>query len=178
MDREESESGIWFLCESVKNLVTTHLSGANTLIVKVFISLILLLTIPTVTAEGIASMTTVTASNGKDLQHHGLAVICKSQNGKTFVDMIFRANPKTPFSGCSVTVYDLDGKKVLLQIDPEIRAASRLKGLPEGKRVFFHVADEFVDRIQIRYHLSANAMQSHVFTIPQGGLEKLANLPQ
>lgn len=145
---------------------------------KLFISLIFLLTIPTVIAEGIASMTTVTASNGKDLQHHGLAVICKSQNGKTFVDLIFRANPKTPFSGCSVTVYDLKGEKILLQIDPEVRGALRLKGLPDGKRIFFHVADEFVDRIKIRYHLSASTMQSHVFTIPPGGLKELAKLPQ
>ena len=145
---------------------------------KALLALILVVTMPTALAEGVASMTSVTASNGKNLDHHGLAVICRSQRGKTFVDLIFRANPKTPFTNCSITIYDEKGKRILVQIDPEIHQASRLKGLPAGKRVHFHVADEFVDRIEIMYHLNANKFQSHVFTIKKGNLKKLAGLPQ
>jgi len=142
------------------------------------ILLFLLLTSSTTFAEGVASMTNVTAANCKNLPHHGLAVICKSQRGKTFVDLVVRSNPKHPFGNCSVTIHDKDGRKVLVQVDPVIRKASRLAGLPEGRRVYFHVADELVDRTEIRYHLHANEFQSHVFTIKMGELRKLAALPR
>jgi hypothetical protein len=145
---------------------------------KALIFSVLVLIAPASFAEGVASMTTVTAANGKSLAHHGLAVICKSQHGKTFVDLVFRPQKETPFVACSITIYDKAGEKILVQVDPEIRRAAKLEGAPDGSRVFFHVADEFVDHVEIRYHLDSNDTQTHVFTIKRGELRKLAELPQ
>lgn len=145
---------------------------------KVFLLFVLMVTTPISFAEGVASMTMVTAENGKRLDYHGLAVICKSSNGKTFVDLVFRPQKETPFTGCSLAIYSEDGERTLLRIEPVIRRASRIKGLPEGSRVSFHVADELVDQVEMRYHLHANDFQSHVFTIKKGELGKLAKLPQ
>lgn len=156
--------------------IMKHWNEMKTTLLSVFTLIVML--IPAAHAEGIASMTNVTAENGKSLEHHGLAVICKSQEGKTFVDLIFRAEKETPFTSCSITVYDQSGKKILLQIDPEIQRAGKIKGLPEGKRIYFHIADEFLDQVEIMYHLHANKFQSHVFRIQQGQLSKLAKLPQ
>ncbi len=122
-------------------------------------------------------MTTVTAANGKSLAHHGLAVICKSEHGKTFVDLVFRPQKETPFVACSITIYDRAGKKILVQVDPEIHRAPKFEGAPDGSRVFFDVADDLVDGVEIRYHLRANE-QHHVFTIKRGELRRLAALPQ
>lgn len=128
--------------------------------------------------EGIASMTSVTATNGKALTHHGLAVSCRSQSGKTFVSLTIRPHEKTGLVRCSVTIYDEKGERILVQIDPVANKAPKLKGLPDGSRTHFHVADELVDRIQVRYLLPANEFQSHVYTIKRGELGKLAKLPQ
>jgi hypothetical protein len=149
-----------------------------TITMKALILSVLVLIAPASFAEGVASMTTVTAANGKSLAHHGLAVICKSQHGKTFVDLVFRPQKETPFVACSITIYDRAGEKILVQVDPEIHRAPKLKGAPDGSRVFFHVADELVDGVEIMYHLRANEIQSHVFTIKRGELQKVADLPQ
>ena len=55
-----------------------------------------------------------------------------------------------------------------------VHQAQKLKGLPDGRRVYFHVADELVDQVGIMYHLSADEMRSHVFWIKPGELRKLA----
>jgi hypothetical protein len=145
---------------------------------KMILLSLLAITAPVTFAEGIASMTTVSAANGKALAHHGLAVTCRSQHGKTFVDLIIRPQKETPFRACSITIYDKNGEKILVQIDPEIHRATKLKGSPDGSRVFFHVADELVDCVEIRYHLRAGEIQSHVFTIDKGELRKLAVPPK
>lgn len=145
---------------------------------KALLLSLLVMTTPASLAEGVASMTSVTAANGKSLPHHGLAVICKSQHGKTFVDLVFRPRKETPFVACSLTIHDKTGEKILLQVDPEIHRASRLEGAPEGSRVFFHVADGLVDGVEIRYQLRANENQRHVFTIERGELQKVADLPR
>ena len=147
-----------------------------TITMKALILFVLVLIAPASYAEGVASMTTVTAANGKLLAHHGLAVICKSQHGKTFVDLVFRPQKETPFVACSITIYDNAGEKILVQVDPEIRRAAKLEGTPDGSRVFFHVADKFVDHVEIMYHLHANETQSHVFKIKSGELRRLAEL--
>ena len=67
-----------------------HASPRYSQIMKTILLFLILGTAPAIFAEGIASTTTVTATNGKSLPHHGLAVICNSQNGKTFVDLVFR----------------------------------------------------------------------------------------
>lgn len=134
--------------------------------------------IPPAFAEGFASITTVTAANGKNLDHHRLAVSCKSQNGKAFVHLVFRPNDNTPFTNCSVTIYDDKGKNILVEFNPLIDEATTEKGLPAGRSIRFHVADELVDRIEIRYYLHANDYQSHAFTIGRGELKKLAKLAQ
>ena len=144
---------------------------------KAILLSLILITAPATFAEGIASMTNVTAANGKSLAHHGLAVICKSQHGKTFVDLVFRPQKETPFVACSITIYDKAGEKILVQVDPEIHRAPKLEGAPDGSRVFFHVADDLVDGVEIRYHLRAHE-QHHVFTIKRGELRRLAALPQ
>lgn len=145
---------------------------------KAILFSLLVITVPSLFAEGVASMTVVTAVNGKSLAHHGLAVICKSQHGKTFVDLTIRPAKENPLVSCSITIYDKAGDKILFQIDPEIRRAPRLVGAPEGSRVYFHVADEFLDHVEIMYHLHANETQAHVFRVQRGELRKLAALPQ
>ncbi|NNC89055.1 MAG: hypothetical protein HKN82_11405 [Akkermansiaceae bacterium] len=127
-------------------------------------------------AEGIASMTEITRENAKKLDYHGLAVIRKSQLGKSYIALIIRPRREHPFGTCGVTIYDKTGKQILFQVDPRVGPAPDLKGFPDGSRIYFHVADELVDDIEVRYHLSANQHQSHVFTIPRGQLGKVANL--
>jgi hypothetical protein len=138
-------------------------------------ALMLLATLtPEAMAEGVASMTEVTAANGKTLAHHSLEVKCSSQHGKSFVELMVRPDGNTPFSACDVTIYNEDGKKIMAQFDPKIDKAPGKAGLPDGSRVFFHVADELIDHVQLRYHLRANETQSHVFTIKPGGLRGLS----
>jgi hypothetical protein len=149
-----------------------------TITMKVLILSLLAVMAPASFAEGVTSMTTVTAANGKSLAHHGLAVICRSQHGKSFVDLVFRPQKETPFVACSVAIYDKAGEKILVQVDPEIHRAPKLEGAPDGSRVFFHVADELVDGVEVRYHLRAGENQTHVFTIKRGEIRKVANLPQ
>lgn len=127
-----------------------------------------------VSAEGIASMTTVTLENAKQLEHHGLAVIRRSQNGKSYIALIIRPTKGHPLISCNVRLYDKRGEKILFQIDPKIGSAPKIDGLPDGARVYFHVADDLVSDVQIRYHLDANESQSHVFTIPLGQLARIA----
>lgn len=128
-------------------------------------------------AEGVASMTAVTAASRSSLSHHELTVVCRSQKGRTFVDLTFRPKKDTPFVACSITIYDKAGDKILLQIDPEIRRIQKLEGGSDGARVYFHIADELVDGAQIRYHLRANENQTHVYTIERGALRGLAARP-
>ena len=123
-------------------------------------------------------MTIVTAENGKSLEHHGLAVICKARDGKTFVSLVFRPSKKTPFTGCSLTIRSKGDERILMQIDPAIGRALRVKGLPDGSRVSFHIADELVEEMEVLYHLYASKLQSHVFVIKRGELRKLSKLPQ
>jgi hypothetical protein len=131
---------------------------------------------PHLLAEGIASMTTVTRENATSLDHHRLDVVRRSQRGKSYIAIEVRPVEERPFIGCSVTIYDKSGEKILLQFDPTIGQAPKRKGLPKGARVYFHIADEMVDGVEIRYHLHANEFQSHVFTIPRGQVAKIANL--
>ena len=126
--------------------------------------------------EGIASMTDVTAGNANKLKHHGLAVIRKSQLGKSYIALIIRPQKETPLGSCSVTIYHKSGKQILFQVDPIIGSAPKLQGLPDGSRISFHVTDDLLNDIEIRYHLIANARQSHVFTIPRGHLAEVAKL--
>ena len=123
-------------------------------------------------------MTTVTMANGKSLAHHGLAVSCRSQYGKTSVHLIIRPQIEHPLTNCDVKIYDKAGKTILVQFDPAICQAPPLKGLPNGSRIIFEVADEMVDRVEIRYELHANDYQSHVFTIERGELRGVSKLPQ
>ncbi|MES2920578.1 MAG: hypothetical protein V4819_03475 [Verrucomicrobiota bacterium] len=104
---------------------------------KVILLSFLLITAPEIFAEGVASMTTVTATNGKSLAHHGLAVICKSQHGRSSVDLVFRPQKDCPFVACSVTIHDQKGQKILVHMNPEIRRALPLEGLPEVPGSFF-----------------------------------------
>lgn len=137
---------------------------------------LLLLWVSNLLAEGLASTTTVTRANATSLDFHRLDVIRRSQNGKSFIAIEVRPAAAHPFSSCSVTVYDKNGDKILLQFDPTVGRTPKRKDLPEGFRAIFHVADELVDEVQIRYHLHANEFQSHVFTIPRGQVGKIANL--
>jgi len=150
----------------------------KTITMKALILSLLVIMAPASFAEGVASMTTVTAANGKSLAHHGLAVSCRSQYGNTSVHLIIRPQIENPLINCQVIIYDKGGKNILVQFDPEIRQAPPLKGLPNGSRIIFKVADEMVDRIQIRYVLHATDYQCHVFTIERGELRRLAALPQ
>ena len=134
------------------------------------------LSTPQLLAEGIASMTTVTRENATSLKHHRLDVIRKSQRGRSYIVVEVRPVEGCPFIGCSVKVYDGSGEKTLLQFDPAIGQAPKRKDLSKGARVYFHVADEMVDDVEIRYHLHANEYQSHVFTIPRLQVAKIANL--
>lgn len=139
------------------------------------VALMLLATLtPAAMAEGVASMTDVTAANCKTLAHHGLEVKRRSQHGKSSVELMVRPDEKTPFIALDVTIHNEDGKKIMAQFDPKIDKAPGKAGLPDGSRVFFHVADELIDRIQIRYHLRANENQTHVFTIKPGDLQGLS----
>ena len=122
-------------------------------------------------------MTTVTGANAKDLDHHGLAVIRKSKpGGKSYIALIVRPHKEHPFLNCTVTIFDQSGERILFRVDPAIGRAPKIEGLPEGSRVYFNVADEFVDRVEIRCHLNQDEFTSHVFTIPRGQLGKVANL--
>lgn len=129
---------------------------------------------PAAMAEGVASMTEVTATNVNQLAHHSLELKCSSQHGKSFVEMMIRPDEKTPFAACDVTIFNEDGKKILAQFDPKIDKAPGKAGMPAGSRVAFHVADGLIDHIQIRYHLRANENQTHVFTIKPGALRGLS----
>ena len=120
-------------------------------------------------------MTSVTLENRRDLDHHVLAGIRISQRGKSYIALIVRPDEKHPLIGCSVTIYDKTGEKILVQVDPTIGQAKKLEGLPDGSRVYFHVADELVDSVRIMYHLHATGFKAHVFTIEKGMLGKLAN---
>ena len=145
---------------------------------KAILLSLLVISAPAVFAEGVASMTTVTSANGKSLPYHGLAVSCKSQYGRTSVHLIIRPQIKNPLIGCHVIIYDEGGKKIQVQFDPEIRRAPPLKGLPDGSRIIFEVADEFVDRVQVSYLLHATDLQEHVFRIERGDLREVSALPQ
>lgn len=127
-------------------------------------------------AEGIASMTSVTRQNATSLKHHRLDVIRKSQRGKSYVAIEVRPAEGHPFLACSVTIHDGRGERILLQFDPAVGQAPARDTLPGGSRVYFHVTDDLIDGVEVRYHLHANAIQSHVFTIPPGQLAKIANL--
>ncbi len=147
-------------------------------ILKITIAFAILsgLSTPHLLAEGIASMTTVTRENATSLEHHRLDVVRKSQKGKSYIAIEVRPSEGRPLIGCSVTIYDKSGEKILLQFDPAVGQAPKRKDLPKGARVYFHIADEMVDGVKIRYHLHANEYQSHVFTIPRGQVAKIANL--
>ena len=121
-------------------------------------------------------MTTVTRENATSLKHHRMDLVRKSQRGKSFIAIEVRPVEGHPFNGCSVTVFEKGGEKILLQFDPTVGQAPKRNGLSKGARVYFHVADEMVDDVEIRYHLHANQHQSHVFTIPRGQVGKIANL--
>ena len=127
-------------------------------------------------AEGIASMTTVKRENATKLEHHRLDLVLKSQRGKSYIEIEIRPIEEGGFGNCSVTVYDKKGEKILLQFDPKIGQASKREGLSKGTRVYFHIADDLVDSLEIRYHISANEFRSHVYTIPRGQVTKIANL--
>lgn len=122
-------------------------------------------------------MTEVTRANATSLDYHRLDVVRKSQSGKSYIAIEVRPVAGNPFTGCSVTVYDKKGEKILLQFDPTVELAPTRKGAAKGgQRVHFHIADDMVDNVEIRYHLHANEFQSHVFTIPRGTVAKIANL--
>ena len=140
------------------------------------IAVLLVLSISNLSAEGLASMTTVNRKNVTSVDFHRLDVIRKSQNGKSYIAIEVRPDEAHPFSNCSVTIYEKDGEKILLQFDPTIRQAPKRKDLPKGSRVYFHVADEMIDDVEIRYHLRAKGSQSHVFTIPRGQVAIISNL--
>ena len=120
--------------------------------------------VPDVIAEGVASMTEVTAENRDALLHHTLKVSLKSQRGRTGVSLFIKPEEETPLTSCSVTIYSGTDKKVLGRFDISVHS----------RPLFFEVADELVDNVKIRYSLHANEGQSHIYTINAGELRKLA----
>lgn len=145
----------------------------KTILIALFIFAV---SLPKSMAEGIASMTDVTSTNGKTLDHHSLEVHCRTQHGRTTVDLQIRPDEKSPLSTCDVVIYAEDGKRELVRFTPAIGNALTEGGASRGSRVLFYVSEKMIDQIEIRYHLRANENQTHLFAIKAGELRGLSKL--
>lgn len=131
---------------------------------KILLALLWASTTLILSAEGVASMTTVSSSNRSQLDFHTLRVETKSQSGRTSIALFIKTDEKHPLTHCGLTIHAADGKAILAQFEPRLGS----------ERIYFYVADELVKNVAILYHLPAAEVTSHVFRINAGEIGKLA----
>jgi hypothetical protein len=138
--------------------------------------LLLVMMAPSAFAMGVASNSMVTANNARSLPLHTLEVKCRSRNGTSIVDVIFRPQKENPFVICSVSIFDKKGEKKLITFTPLDYKTPKVDGVADGSCIYFEVADELVDSVEIAYKLQASMYSLHYFTIKNGELRKIAQL--
>ena len=123
-------------------------------------------------AEGLASWTTVTAKNRDKLPHHSLEVTCKpGAPGVTRVVIYIGADEGHPLEDASVKVFRKESREY-----PYLAKWQQAISAGKPPHLYFHVADDLLDRVEVAYMLDAGGEQSHRFTIKPGELQKLARL--
>ena len=132
---------------------------------------LLIITIQTSFAEGIASRTIVTEKNAATLSYHQLTLTYSNpQDGRNcHVRLTVRPNGENLPLGCDVMLRDEAGKKTVFDIVP------RVIQLRDSSYLEFSIAEDLVDRVVIEYDLPAeNEESSHYFVIEGRKIKKIA----